>query len=101
MNTDDTDLQLKMVLPNLFDPCKSVSSVLSVEFLLSDPRSSEPISGKLLLFRSPDHQITRDHPILFDDWHLSNHRTPFSTPWMLSLPAAACWRINHGGKHEG
>jgi len=28
-----------------------------------DPRSSALISGKLLLFRSPDHRITRDHPI--------------------------------------
>jgi hypothetical protein len=39
-------------------------SVLSVaRFCVSDPRSSAPISGKLLLFRSPDHRITRDHPI--------------------------------------
>src|ERR1051326_2020853 len=46
-------------LPPLFCPCKSVLSV--ARFLPSDPRSSASIGGKLLLFRSPDHQIRRDH----------------------------------------
>ena len=30
MNTDDTDLKFKIGLLGFFDPCKSVSSVLSV-----------------------------------------------------------------------
>jgi hypothetical protein len=30
MNTDNTDFQIKNGLLNLFDPCKSVLSVLSV-----------------------------------------------------------------------
>jgi len=30
---------------------------------LPDPRSSASISGKICFSRSPDHPITRDHPI--------------------------------------
>jgi hypothetical protein len=50
MNTDNTDLQIQNG-PALFDPCKSVLSVVRF-FAFSDPRLSALISGKLLLFES-------------------------------------------------
>jgi hypothetical protein len=50
-------------LPRSFDPCKSV---ICGEGFAFEIRAHPRQSAQLLLFRSPDHQITRDHPISFN-----------------------------------
>jgi hypothetical protein len=65
MNTDNTDREgIGFWVPISGSPDLTLCSFVS--FVVKEcpnPRLSAFIRGKILLFRSPDHPITRDHPI--------------------------------------